>query len=907
MGWGVYCSTTATASLISRSSGFVGTTSQTMAIRRKKIFRSISRRLAPVRTHLRRLWHVIPHWNRQADVEEASSQSSLPLSPLTNRQLGSRFIQPLRALIRTIRTTLSLTLLRRSVTQSFLFYCRASVSFLSSIYAPITEAHRKRLARSYPTTNDVQMAAVLWLLEVSTDPAIRQNTILVASEVIWPNERFTALFPVKILDVFLEQLAAYHAENRRGEDGMDRMIPLCSAFLQVYWQWYRIDAVAIIDWIHQSGRPFINNHPTFVDTLPSTEAIASQDNWVFHQTVLTLQHIADMRGRRKLVDVLFEADSFPYSNHIEGSDAPSRSPPVTAKFRLRTTTLWYLSQLSFADIRGRNERKALLTQIVEYSEQQSGGADVAHYSLLSMALVLGFGPHNVSDAMHTLGGSCNVNWIPAAEYILEEIESLIHWAWPPHHTRSKIAWVFMIPKFDHLGAEALEVLAKIIGVLQSGTRILSHTWRPPSSHANSLSIFLGTLCRAQGKVTSQVLYRGITDVISIMSRMTDSTQVTDDSLTTALEPVALVKPPPGDYAANETAGSHTLFLQMQCEALAFIKSLLKSGRFHGGNLPTFFPNSYHWDLSQPRGSALAMIDERNILRERDGLFFKILKTSIVQATGTPELENVTAWLDDPLNLPHIRRWVQIAHRWLVPFKSDPFSSKVAKDFSIVTLLRCEKVRQPDVPTWGKEFVRVVRQTAVAALWQSWVERLLDAVFGKETEYGDLVETTRLVLRIGTESAVEVEWYIRDTLEDTFPRHIGELPGPVDRSFTLVESMLAQKLEDIEQLRDSNAKAGYHDGNNTNSKRTGVEDRLHGKSVVRFDGVDQVQSQGSIHPALAEEVEEAPKVNDEIPQPEPHAGDVEGDREADGGEKVTIDDHVAGGRSTTQVESSTIHD
>ncbi|KAH8091362.1 hypothetical protein BXZ70DRAFT_482641 [Cristinia sonorae] len=209
---------------------------------------------------------VLTRWHRirgreSVDPERADPQSQTPSSPPSRRTrlatrapVDSRGENPV------------------SPSSPVTHATHAAVSkVITKVFGPVVRTHKARLARSFPTLNEVRMAAFSWLMETSTDPEVHVNAFLVVPEIIWTDEQFTReSFSLQTLDFLLEKLAGcFQADGHPKGDNVERLVSLCASFFFIFWQLYRVASVTTHTWTQKSGLAFVRTHDAMVKALAS--------------------------------------------------------------------------------------------------------------------------------------------------------------------------------------------------------------------------------------------------------------------------------------------------------------------------------------------------------------------------------------------------------------------------------------------------------------------------------------------------------------------------------------------------------------------------------------------------------------------------------------------------------------
>ncbi|KAH8081331.1 hypothetical protein BXZ70DRAFT_634967 [Cristinia sonorae] len=706
---------------------------------------------------------------------------------------------------------------------------------VSPIFTPMVTAHKKRLARSYPSANDVHMAAVLWLLETSTDPEIHVNSMLVAPDVIWTDAMFRSLFPVETLDLYLKQVAACFQGGRLKADSVDQVLSSCSSFLRVFWRMCQIDrGQATTDaWSRTSGATFVETYPAIMTALQSVElkdyARPAGEVWILRYMHLTLEHLCDAsKPQNALISVNFPAETSSGASQLKNTTL-SPNAPFTASFQFRTSNLLYLSYLSFQHAWVVPHCIVLLSEIQEYSASGGSSVDVQHFSLLATALLLGFEPTgDLADFLVTPEWSRQRGWRAAADYVLTELYSFLQWKWSGPRETPSIAWVFVVSKYDRLGSESLIVLTKIIHILRFATEILSKTWVMPSFYSAPLTVFATKLCSSRDTVGLEAVCQGVTDVMMLLSRTVEHAGYQDfdanEALRVILETAATLRLSSTGRLTRPAHPPHSdSFFLMQQTAFSIIQSSIARGHYRPTDVPSFSTDTCRWEVSHPGALDVSTIGEEDHVRisERDFSFIAVI-CAIKEATDSSDRADACTWFEDVQSVPLMRLWARIAHCWLIPIKSDAFSSEKVRRLSLEMLLDCERFRLPERSTWGED-LSVVQQVAFVTLWKNWATALARAAAGQDVDFSKLAESTRCVLAgMEMRDAAELEWYIRDTLEDTFPRQLMDIRerGVVDPSLAVVESLLAEKLDEIQRFKNTGLD-GVRDTVNKIKKHTNI--------------------------------------------------------------------------------------
>ncbi|KAH8099501.1 hypothetical protein BXZ70DRAFT_229509 [Cristinia sonorae] len=553
----------------------------------------------------------------------------------------------------------------------------------------------------------------------------------------------------------------------------------CTTFLQVYWQLYYFVLEDTKDWTRTVARKFYHDRNRLLRPLKEMwPGIASEsDSWIIQHMHLTLEHFR----KREFV---------PHWRKVVRVEFPSkRLASIPAASRLRTSSLMSLAQVSYMDVCAYEDCIRSLKQIEEYHNQDSEMASASYYSLLASAMLLGFKMDTIGIINHSTG----TGWTEAVRHIIVESERYLQWE--PHEDEDcpQLARLMGIwHKDDRFGSEKLEVVTRIFAIVRSGAAhrdAESTSWTTPSSHIDWVTEYVPRVCRELDTNSGVVFYCIASAILSISYISDLSSRAHDKTLHTALNAVSRLKPP----LENESPASFA-FIQMQHAALSLLCLFVQTGLFRSSDIPTFSPGRCDWDLSHLRGSeALSNMSTEglDLIEERDRFFMKIIQATAGDADGAPIRR---AWLDDPQNDQLVRQWVHMLHRWMIPHQEDILER--AYTLPINSLFGCERFRRPDMSHWGEDLIHV-QQVLVAVLGYSWFDRLHDATHGK-ADFSELIDSTLFVLKMETEHAVAVAWYIQDTIEDFrkyFPR-IQERYGFLDPSLRQVQAAYKAKLVEI---------------------------------------------------------------------------------------------------------------
>ncbi|KAH8085449.1 hypothetical protein BXZ70DRAFT_561331 [Cristinia sonorae] len=733
---------------------------------------------------------VVSRWLQQIrrrverDVEaDLTTQTIMQTSPLTvarelttpshGAHLGGETASP-----PTGRAVNSVTPLYRAILSTF-------TTFLSPLSpSSIITAHQKRIARSNPSSNEVRGAAILWLKETSTDPEIHTNTLLVTSEVIWPDKTFAASFDTKTVDFILERLKiCFEADGHPKTDSVDRIVSLCASFLLVYWQLHRLKPDVMRAWTCLSGGEFVQTCGTIMATLVNMDLKEyrhpAEDSWILKHTFLTLHHFKEAAGYNFQPDALIATDFMPVRS--------------TARLNLRVQSLVSLAQVSCTDLWPSFACRLLFTQIEDCDEL---GHECSPHLLLATAYLFGFTLKSDTDVEEEVDWSQKVRVQRAAAYILDKMEDHVLWSEGYDH---HIAFVFDLSEQDRLSEAALDILSRILHILCSGIQALPNSWAS-SSHFGWLVDFASTTCH-RSDVNPKTVLRAVSGIFSILTSISDiRSRAHDEALHVALGAVVQLSPSLGTYA-DDPSVFHT-FVRMQHTTISFIYSLAKKGLFCDTDVPTFAPSSCTWDLSHPRNSEILSAmprDEQYIIKQRNSLFVEILHMT---EAGTEDIPRRRAWFNDPRNDQIVRQWIYAVHQFSVPYQEDLYS--MMEPLAAASLLDCERFRQPTASHWGDDFI-CVQQTLVAILWWSWSGQLIAAFNGQDVDFSELVESTLLVSTMETEHAVAVEYYLSRIVD--FRVIVPRIPEKqVIDGLTKIQAALEMKLADIAQWKSTGTTA-----------------------------------------------------------------------------------------------------
>ncbi|KAH8099646.1 hypothetical protein BXZ70DRAFT_1027260 [Cristinia sonorae] len=713
------------------------------------------------------------------DTHPRRPRTTVVHSPSRHQVIPHITIRPFHALVNAFHNYAYPMVIR--VAEPIMRTCRAVLrvphGVLSIVTTPIIRVHEKHLARSDPTANDAKRAAISWLLQTSTDPEIHTNALLVAHEVIWTDDMLSGWVSVKALDLIVKKLeACFHEDGHRSRaESADTIASLCASFLLIYWQLYRITPQSVCAWSHEFG----DNHSVMVAALRDMDldvySHTSDNFWILHHTFYLFSHLKTIKAPRNMVTIYhLSAASLTH-------DATASQFPFTAKVGLQTLSLLSLAQVSYLNTWSANDCSALLGQIEDYCRVHRHTAS-AQYSLVAVALLLGFDEVASMDA-----GSL---WAKAIIYLLSEMERHSQPAPSAEDSRLQIAYVFGIDLNDRRGVNSSRILSRITQALRSASQSLTDDTSPTlSSEFDLLTHLVPELSRLQEADPETVCHCAASAFHRLSRMAVISSYGHDRSLHTALVAASLIRSPSGDYVRNIVTFS--AFIQMQSKALSLIYLLVQQGDFHATDIPTFSPDSCHWDLSHPYTSKVLdaiPAGERSLVEERDALFIKIVLSTSAGATDT---RTRRAWLNDPGNDKLLRQWTHIAHRWSVPRHSYAHP----ESFAVRTLLECDRFRTPDVGHWGDDLGRI-QQVLLVALWMSWVKRRDDATYGEPVRIGDLIDTTLSTMGMDIVHASDVEWYISDILE-IVRYHL--LHNSQDLALGDVRSVLEEKRSEVHQF------------------------------------------------------------------------------------------------------------
>ncbi|KAH8103113.1 hypothetical protein BXZ70DRAFT_772982 [Cristinia sonorae] len=445
-----------------------------------------------------------PHSLRRDVVRTERTDLEQAGSPAHTAATRIHLIQPLRNGLTTIYARVSPPV--RHVSH---YVAHNSIGILSRISAPIVNTHKKRLARSYPTINDVRIAAFTWLLQTSTDPEVHINAFLIVPEMVWTDEMFTNSFSLKSLDFILDKLVScFDWDGRPKSDSFDRTVSLLTTFLFVYWQLYRTSPDRTHAWTREKGRAFASGRAAIVDTLRSldltTYSRSASETWVLRHAYLTFQHFTETRSPLKLVQVNFAISTSSLSQVSATYLESPPSSPFTASLRLRTFSLLYLAQASHVGAWWDQSRGVLFAQIEEYFDALAV-ENTRSFSLLATALILGYETQQIV----TPDWSHSVDWPSAVGCVLLEMWGYVQWRAYEDESGDLPPFAFtQEPAREvHLSKASLILLSRILRILHSAVPTLPESWTPPSSRCEWLSLLVHRLCTSE-EVAREVVYRG---------------------------------------------------------------------------------------------------------------------------------------------------------------------------------------------------------------------------------------------------------------------------------------------------------------------------------------------------------------------------------------------------------------
>lgn len=115
-------------------------------------------------------------------------------------------------------------------------------------------------------------AAMLWLLQTTTDPVVRADTLQAAPFVQWPAHLFKDFCTGERLDLLLQQLFNCFQTTSTGfaqlpPSHQPRAISVCAAVLFLYWELRVLDGEKARRWVTESGIASVAEHSNLVGVL----------------------------------------------------------------------------------------------------------------------------------------------------------------------------------------------------------------------------------------------------------------------------------------------------------------------------------------------------------------------------------------------------------------------------------------------------------------------------------------------------------------------------------------------------------------------------------------------------------------------------------------------------------------
>lgn len=246
--------------------------------------------------------------------------------------------------------------------------------------------------------------SVIWLLDTSTDPIIRLDTLLLLSQTDWTEDLLRDHLSVGMLDLLLDNLVTCFEKET---DGMrlttlkeERAALICDAFLFIYWELHVLDVRAATCWILSSGRGFAESHSEILDCLKlfSTGSHRTDQHFPLRLMFITLKsHVDGLWYFIRDIET-GSGEIQPKSDDLWSTLQEKRSlstVSVAGQSRLAATalhprTLVLMSQISCRDKWKLWGNSAQLRDAIAYYCRRNSSKEHTVMCLVALAITLGY-------------------------------------------------------------------------------------------------------------------------------------------------------------------------------------------------------------------------------------------------------------------------------------------------------------------------------------------------------------------------------------------------------------------------------------------------------------------------------------------------------------------------------------
>ncbi|TCD64206.1 hypothetical protein EIP91_004440 [Steccherinum ochraceum] len=670
--------------------------------------------------------------------------------------------------------------------------------------------------------------SIFWLLEVSTDPKIRLDTLLLLPQSDWTLDALRENLSVDMLDFLLDHLVRCF---EKGTDGMHLMtskeeqaVQICDAFLFVYWELHILDVRTATCWILGPGRSFAQSHHEILDCLmlPFTQSDRKAKHLPLHLMFLTIRsHVDELWHYVKSIAPRL-GELQPKSDELWStlqrkrttSTVPVTGPSRFARPRLHLHTLILMSQISRRDKWGLSNNLEQLRNVIAHC-CELGPSATEHIITCSVAFATTLGYELKGDASLGIITTPKQVSISAAHAILEgiprEIEEyeqneedachLVHSGLAvltanirllvslrtpdiANHLLKLCTWMYDRLVNQRYAAQWVRTLAgflRLVIYAVSTTEFPYHLspegWCPDPAHLKWLPTFLQKLSSLSGEQSGTLgedeVHHAAADTFLLLARGGSIGLISEDGLFATFDWVIGLSFP-AEWPPNI---KQIPLFRLQMAMIGVVDALIRIP----GHLPPDFISQLRTRIvsSLPNvvthpTQSLSKSESENFkaIYERDKAFIDTLLSL------TPQSSDRESWLNDSVNDAYVRAWAHIVHRWLIPDPDDPVSR--VHDFSLASLLACTKLCQATAADWGDDLA-CIQRVAVVAVWHEWFAWYWTDKAPEDLDA--LVERTRIVMKLDARSAVGVGAYVSELryymtrIRKDYPSHVEGLHFP----------------------------------------------------------------------------------------------------------------------------------
>ncbi|TCD63595.1 hypothetical protein EIP91_005203 [Steccherinum ochraceum] len=677
-------------------------------------------------------------------------------------------------------------------------------------------------------------AALLWLLQTTTDAVVCADALEAAPFVTWPSHLYKDLCTGDRLNSLLERLALCFAKNDMGRLGLPpsnipRAVNVCAALLFMYWEFRVVNGEKARRWVLEFGAAYVAEHAEVL-----THALFR------HQPSLDMpKHTYDTNT---ILYLTFVTMIRHWTNDMNTAPIVGYSSSTMSLDSLRARTLLYLAQDSVDTGRTNSLLNIPLPEDPLVTPEDTVLAFVAY------AIICGYRSESFDSSRLTSAQLL----IPSAESavcILDQMADLLSWQlqWPGAneqilvqrfrvHRENPIVAMNVQRSLSHrlcycgtrlesirtaaISNKILNVCSmlhslhpdnKDIAYLRRATFVdllalsvhvafpskrdilprmhqsAAHPWIPPSNmHVTWISFFLEDLRThfPDLRIPEYRVWIALSHAFRMLAFM--DTPIGDNpNLVACLQWIMQAPIPSGrKYGPIERA-------LVQAHSAALYLWYHRRNEWISASC-TFSPISYVKSLIRPETSlSNSMSNDLDILA-RDALFTSIVCSFYIST-------DKAKWFNDEANDMFIRSWVHIIHRWIISRPTGHNDYRGLTLLAPMDLLSCERIRRPTPEVWGADFARVQR-VAVVAAWSEWSYWVFKRTAPENPEL--LVVHTVEVLAIDPEIALPVERFIhflRNYLHSNLPR-----VHAVVRDLRQAYDTLSNKLNEIKEFKKARA-------------------------------------------------------------------------------------------------------